>query len=87
MDGATNLQGIYDALSAGRLRASRDVKFGHSEDYYKKRRSRMAEEALADYVALRAVSSPYAEMFRRDKPEIAAAMDEAISEITKKLRG
>jgi len=87
MDGATNLQGIYDALSGGRLRARGDVKYGHSTNYYDRDPTNKAVEALADYVALRATRPDLADMFRRDKPDIAKALDDTIAGMVKRLRG
>ena len=44
-------------------------------------------ETLADYVALRVVRPDLADMFRKDKPKIAAALDKTLDEMTKRLRG
>lgn len=91
MAGVSTLQGLYDSISGGRCRATGVTKYGHSEDYFKFGGSRRggienkAIEALAEYVSLVAVSSPYVEVFRRDKPEIAKQLDETIEAIKKKV--
>lgn len=85
MDGFENLQGIYDSLSKGRLRDNRTVRYGHSLEYFRSRGADMTE-VLADYVALSATRPELAEMFRKDKPEIAKALDETIAGIVKKMK-
>ena len=87
MDGSVTLQGLYDAISGGRLRARGDVKYGHSEAYYKKNPGNRGMEALADYVALRATRPDLADIFRKDQPEIASALDNCLVEMIKRLRG
>ena len=87
MDGVVNLQGIYDSLSGGKLRASGGVKFGHSTSYFDREPANKAIEVLADYVALRATRPDLADMFRRDKPDIAKALDNTIAGMVKRLRG
>ena len=87
LDGVENLQGIYDSLYEGKCRASKIVKFGHSERYFQKEAENRGMEVLSDYVALRATNPKLAEVFRRDKPEIAEALDECVVELTRKLRG
>jgi len=87
MDGATCLQGIYDAIHGGELRDKGVVKYGHSLEYYEGDRENRAIEAIADYVALRATNSRYADMFAQDQPKLAAAFDEALSEMVKVMRG
>ena len=88
MDGVSCLQGMYDALSGGRLRnETKEVKYGHDLKYYASDPSNKPMELLADYVALKSTSSPLVEVFRRDKPEIAAALDGAMVDIVKKMRG
>lgn len=87
MDGATSLQGIYDSIHGGELRDQKVVKYGHSLGYFKRDKENRAVEVIADYVALRATNSKYADMFAKDHPGLAAALDEAIVEMTKVLRG
>ena len=86
-DGVASLQGIYASISGGELSASGEVKFGHDRSYFRKARGAKAQEALAEYVALRVTSPELVEMFRRDKPEIAKALDRTIEEIGKRLKG
>ena len=86
MDGFENLQGIYDSLSKGRLRDNQTVRYGHSLKYFRSSRRADITEILADYVALSATRPELAEMFRKDKPEIAKALDETIAGIVKKLK-
>lgn len=87
MDGATCLQGIYDSIHGGELRDKKIVKYGHSLGYFKRDKENRAVEVIADYVALRATNSKYADMFAKDHPGLADALDEAIVEMTKVLRG
>lgn len=87
LDGVSSLQGIYDSLAGGELRESHMVKYGHSMTYFKRNPGYRAVEALADYVALKATNPKLAEVFIKDKPEIATAMDHCIADMTKKLRG
>ena len=87
MNGVSTLQGIYDAISGGRLRAKGETKYGHSLSYYSSDPENRAMETLADYVALRVVRPDLADMFRKDKPKIAAALDKTLDEMTKRLRG
>lgn len=87
MDGATNLQGIYDSIFGGELRDKKVVRYGHSLKYFRDDKENRAVEAIADYVALKATSSKYADMFVRDHPGLASAFDDAIVEMTKVLRG
>jgi len=87
MDGSTNLQGIYDALSGGAHRDAGRVKFGHSKRYFERRETERGLEALADYVALKATNPKLCEVFIKDKPEIARALDHTIVALTKKLKG
>lgn len=86
MDGATCLEGIYDSISGGRMRAAGKVHYGHSLAYYKDKPHNRSVELLADYVALRATKPEYADIFRRDKPEIASALDNVLAEMVKRLR-
>lgn len=86
MDGATSLQGIYDAIYEGKCRSQKIVRYGHRESYYRNKENR-AMELLADYVALKATNPKLAQLFIDDKPEIAASLDNMIEEMTKKLRG
>ena len=85
MNGAVSLQGLYDSLSSGKLRESGDVKFGHPRSYFRDKGNK-AVEVLADYVSLVATGSPYVEVFRRDKPEIAKQLDDTIEEIIRKVK-
>lgn len=87
MDGVSCLQGIYDSLSGGELQANKVVKYGHSRSYFKSNPGNKAIEAIADYVALKATNPKLASMFAQDQPDIARAMDGAIVNLTKKLRG
>lgn len=87
MDGATCLQGIYDSIHGGELRDKKVVKYGHSLGYFKRDKENRAVETIADYVALKATNSKYADMFAKDHPGLAAALDEAIVDMTKVLRG
>lgn len=87
MDGVSNLQGIYDSISAGQLRAKGTVRYGHSLSYFSRNKGNRNLEALADYVALKATNPQLAQIFINDKPEIAKAMDETIASIVKHLGG
>ena len=87
MDGVTCLQGMYDALSGGQMRATGKVRFGHSTSYYTRDPENKAVELLADYVALKATRPDLVEIFRKDKPQIAVALDKTISGMVKRLRG
>jgi len=85
-DGVSSLQGIYDAMSCGNLKANDIVKYGHRESYFSGGRNR-ATEMIADYIALKATNKEMADMFVRNFPDIAKALDEAVVRITKRLRG
>jgi hypothetical protein len=85
MDGVANLQGIYDSINSGKLRANKTTRLGHSERYFFDENNK-AVEALADYVALKVTSPELIELFRKDKPKIAKALDNEIVEITKRMR-
>lgn len=87
MHGVASLQGLYDSLSGGQLRASGIVKFGHSQGYFRSDKGNKAIEMIADYVALKATNPKLAEVFDRDKPEIAQKLNEEIVAIVKRLRG
>lgn len=84
--GVTELQGIYDSIYEGKLRAQKIVKFGHEEAYFRKSKEGRSMEVLADYVALKATNPKLAQVFAADKPEIAAALDACIVDMTKRLR-
>lgn len=86
-EGITSLQGVYDSISGGKLRDSKMVRYGHSLDYFRKHEPNRSIEALADWVALKATNSKLAEVFYRDKPRIARALDDTVVALTKKLRG
>ena len=87
MDGVSSLQGLYDSLHGGELRATGKTKYGHSTAYFKRDKNNKAIEMLADYVALKAFAPNYAKLFQEDKPEIAKQLDSELSAIVKKLRG
>ena len=87
MNGVVSLQGIYDSIYGGRCREQKITKYGHSTRYFTSHPGNKASETLADYVALKATNPSLAEMFRKDKPEIARELDNTIEELTKKLRG
>ena len=87
MHGVSNLQGLYDSLNGGALRESGIVKFGHSRAYFRRDSANRAIEMIADYVALKATSPKLAEVFDRDKPEIAKRLNEQMVSIVKRLRG
>ena len=86
MEGATNLQGIYDSISGGEMRDRKICVYGHSLGYFRKNDRNRAVEAIADYVALKATGSPYAKMFQEDQPELAKAFDDVIAEMTRRLK-
>ena len=87
MDGASCLQGIYDSLHGGRLRAKGIVKYGHPTSYFDGDPNNKAVEMFADYMALKATNPKLLSVFERDKPEIARAFNNQMLEITKRLRG
>ena len=86
-DGLCTLQGLYDSLYEGRCREQGIVKFGHSTGYFKKEKENRAMELIADYVALKATNPKLAKVFANDKPVIAAALDECIVDMTRKMAG
>ena len=87
MNGVSSLQGLYDSLNAGKLRANGTVKYGHPESYFKSDPKNKAIEMFADYVALKATNPKLLEIFERDKPQIAEKLNEQLVEITKRMRG
>lgn len=87
MNGVSNLQGLYDAINGGKDKESRGIVYGHREGYFSKHPGNRAIEALADYVALKATNPRLAAVFVKDKPEIARELDNAIVNLTKKLKG
>ena len=87
MDGVESLQGLYDSLNGGRLRAKGIVKYGHSESYFRRNPENKVIEMLASYAALKATNPKMARYFEKDKPEIARAMGETLEGIIRKLEG
>ena len=88
MNGVSTLQGLYDDMSGGVLRDRKEVRYGHGSRYFSGGDSNdIGMECLANYMALRATRPDLADMFRRDKPKAAAALDEAMAEMAKRLRG
>ena len=86
MNGVSSLQGIYDSINGGKLQASGATRLGHPKWYFKNNPKNKATEALADYIALKVTSPELVELFRKDKPKIAKALDDDIIEITKRMR-
>ena len=75
-DGCSALQGLYDAISSGRLRSSGVVKYGHSERYYDGDRENAPTEVFADFMALAMCYPKEYKLFKDDQPELCAALEE-----------
>ena len=84
--GIGNLQDIYDALSGGEFSEKGIVKYGHGRRYYKNYENRILE-TIANYGSLNVTRPDLVEMFRKDKPELTAALDDLIEEMGKKVDG
>lgn len=80
MGGLNSFTDIYDALSGGAFRDSGVVDFGHGGRYYGKVSSR-SHEIWANYCALSVTRPDLIEVLRRDKPELAKALDDMTSEM------
>lgn len=81
--GINNLQDIYDALSGGTYRANGTVKYGHGQQYYAYESHRV-KETVANYVSLSVTRPDLIDMLRKDKPDLCTALDNLITELTKK---
>lgn len=86
MNGVSSLQGLYDSINGGKLQASGVTRLGHPLKYFKGNPKNKATEALASYIELKVTSPELVELFRKDKPKIAKALDDDIIEITKRMR-
>ena len=75
-DGSTSLQDLYDAISAGGLRSSGTVKYGHSESYFNRDRESVPTEVFAEFMTLAMCYPKEYRMFRDDQPELCAALEE-----------
>ena len=81
--GINNLQDIYDALSGGTYRANGTVKYGHGQQYYAYESHRV-KETVANYVSLSVTRPDLIDMLRKDKPDLCAALDSLVLDLTKK---
>ena len=82
LNGANNLQDLYDALSGGKWRDSGVVQYGHGGKYFRSQDAR-AKEIFANYFSLSITRPDLIEMLRRDKPKLVEALDEIIDDILK----
>lgn len=82
--GICQLEDIYDALSGGSYRDSGVVKYGHGGKYYRSVGSRI-NEIVANYGSLSVTRPDLIDMLKKDKPELAKALDEMLEEMTKKV--
>lgn len=81
---AAMLGDMYDALTEGRLVNEAGVVgsiFGHGSMYYTMREGTKQTELLANWVAVNMFDADAANVFRRDQPELAHALDEILDEI------
>ena len=90
-DGAGNLMDMYDALSAGQFhdRGCDGMLFaGHGIQYfYGGQQGNRNTELIANWGVLKMVNPNLAEMFRKDKPDVANALDKLESAMLKKAQG
>lgn len=84
--GVHNLQDIYDAISGGQFRDIGAVMYGHGSKYYR-RSSASVQESLANYATLSIGHPELVEILERDKPEIAKALKNAVSEMVTLAEG
>ena len=82
LNGANNLQDIYDALSGGKWRDSGQVQYGHGVSYFRSGDAR-AKEIFANYFSLSIMRPDLIDMLRRDKPKLCEALDEIMDDILK----
>lgn len=82
--GIGQLEDIYDALSGGMHRDSGTVKYGHGSKYYSTTGKRI-NEIVANYASLSVTRPDLIDMLKKDKPELAKALDEMLEEMVKKV--
>ena len=87
MDGVASLQGLYDSMHQGELRAKGITKYGHDRSYFRHDKNNRAIEMLADYVALKAMNPKLLDVFVRDHPKVAEQLNAEMLAIVKKMRG
>lgn len=89
-DGTGNLMDMYDALSNGQF-FSRGcdgiIWAGHGIDYYSGSQSNRNTELIANWCTLKMANPKLAEMFRKDKPDVADALDKLENAMLKKAQG
>ncbi len=82
-----NLSDLYDALAGGKYYDSGldGVNLsGHGTVYYSKPGTK-EKELIANWGALRVMAPELADKFRKDKPDVAKALDEVIDEMCKRV--
>lgn len=74
--GINNLQDIYDSLSAGYLRDSNVVKYGHGRKYFRKGGvDSQVREIVANYGALSMTRPDLIDMLKADKPNLVDELE------------
>ena len=82
--GIGNLEDIYDALSGGTFSQNGTLLYGHGQKYYSSVENRV-QETIANYATLSVTRPDLIELLRADKPELAAELDAAITELLKRV--
>lgn len=79
--GVSALEGFFDALSKGKYRDEKVVRFGHSLKYYNDDDGNGKKEMFADYLALKMCYPEEYAILKKEKPKICDAFDGLIGTI------
>ena len=85
--GVSGLQDIYDAVSKGTFRDTRQVTYGHGSAYYTDRRrtNPNCSESLANYASLCVGHSELIDILAEDYPEIVTALRGCVEAMLKEV--
>lgn len=85
--GISGLQDIYDAVSKGKFRDTREVLYGHGSSYYtdKRRTNPNCSESLANFASLSVGHPELIEILAEDYPEIVTGLRLCVEEMLKEV--